>query len=532
MRTRSSSSFVTILLLSSFLLLLSPTAFSMPLQQPSTFSFKLIHRFSKELNLVRHRSGSVPDRRTILYYQMLLQRDKIRLGARQLLFPSRGPKTMSSGNDFGWLHYTWIDIGTPSTSFLVALDAGSDLLWVPCDCIQCAPLSASYYANLDRDLNEYSPSRSRSSKPLSCSHQFCDSGSNCKSSKQECPYTVNYVSVNTSSSGLLVEDILHLQSGGGGSAGGSNTSVQAPVVFGCGMKQSGGYLDGVAPDGVLGLGPGKNSVPSILAKSGLIRDSFSLCLSDDSGRIFFGDQGSSIQQQSTAFLPLDGIYSTYIIGVETCCVGNSCLKMTSFKAQVDSGTSFTFLPGHVYESIAEEFDKKVNASRVTFKGSFWEYCYASNSQDLPKVPNVTFMFQQNNSFVVYNPVFLVNDSQRIIGFCLAIERVEGDVGTIGQNFMKGYRLVFDRENKKLAWSRSNCKDLNLGKAMHLSPPNETASHPLPADEQQRTKGNSVAPAVAGTAPHKPSGATSLMISCRHYWHCYLFLLFQFLVAFL
>jgi hypothetical protein len=30
-------------------------------------------------------------------------------------------------------------------SFLVALDAGSDLLWVPCDCIQCAPLSASYY---------------------------------------------------------------------------------------------------------------------------------------------------------------------------------------------------------------------------------------------------------------------------------------------------------------------------------------------------------------------------------------------------
>lgn len=43
------------------------------------------------------------------------------------------------------LHYTWIDIGTPNISFLVALDAGSDLLWVPCDCMQCAPLTGSYY---------------------------------------------------------------------------------------------------------------------------------------------------------------------------------------------------------------------------------------------------------------------------------------------------------------------------------------------------------------------------------------------------
>ncbi|KAL1336669.1 aspartic proteinase-like protein 1 isoform X2 [Arachis hypogaea] len=407
--------------------------------------------------------------------------------------------------------------------------------------LPCLPVTMPLWCSLmfgasimqDRDLNEYSPSRSRSSKPLSCSHQLCDLGSNCKSSKQQCPYTINYVSENTSSSGLLVEDILHLQSGGGGSAGGSNTSVQASVVIGCGMKQSGGYLDGIAPDGLMGLGPGESSVPSILAKSGLIHDSFSLCFNaDGSGRMFFGDQGSSIQQQSTSFLPFDGIYSTYIIGVETCCIGNSCLKMTSFKAQVDSGTSFTFLPGHVYESIAEEFDKKLNASRATFKDTPWEYCYASSSQDLPKIPTLTLMFQQNNSFVVYNPVFVFNVDQKTTAFCLAIEPAEGDMGTIGQNFMTGYRLVFDQENKKLAWSRSNCKDLNLGKAMPLSPPNETASNPLPADEQQRTKGNAVAPAVAGTAPRKPSGATSLTISCRHHWHCYLFLLFQLLVAFL
>ncbi|KAF7839986.1 aspartic proteinase-like protein 1 isoform X2 [Senna tora] len=373
----------------------------------------------------------------------------------------------------------------------------------------------------DRDLNEYSPSRSTSSENLSCSHKFCEMGSDCGSSTQQCPYTINYVSENTSSSGLLVEDILHLASGGDDE---SNSSVQAPVIIGCGMKQSGGYLDGVAPDGLMGLGTGEISVPSLLAKSGLIHNSFSLCFDeDDSGRIFFGDQGSTIQQ-STPFLPLDGTYSTYIIGVETCCVRKSCLKMTSFKAQVDSGTSFTFLPGHVYEAIAEEFEQQVNASRSSFEGSPWEYCYASSSKELPNVPSLTFMFQ-NSSFVVHNPVFVFYDSQGVIGFCLAIQPSEGNMGTIGQNFMTGYRLVFDRDNMKLSWSRSNCQDLSVGKSMPLTPPNKTPSNPLPADEQQRTNGHAVAPAVAGRAPHKSLAASSRMMSCRQQYWCFcLFLL--------
>ncbi|XP_019437606.1 PREDICTED: aspartic proteinase-like protein 1 isoform X1 [Lupinus angustifolius] len=505
-----------------------PFYYAMPVQ--TTFPAKLLHRFSDHFKPVRVQSGSFLNRKkTMNYYHLLLTNDKIKLANRhQLLFPSRGSKTMSFGNDFAWLHYTWIDIGTPSTSFLVALDAGSDLLWVPCDCIKCAPLSATYYSNLDRDLNEYSPSRSISSKHISCSHQLCDLGSTCKSSKQQCPYTMNYLSENTSSSGLLVEDILHLQSGGEGV---SNSSVQASVVIGCGMKQSGGYLDGVAPDGVMGMGPGDSSVPSLLAKSGLIRNSFSLCFNeDDSGRIFFGDQGSTIQQ-STSFLPLDGIYSTYIIGVDACCVGKSCLKMTSFKAQVDSGTSFTFLPGHVYEAIAEEFDQQVNASRSTFEESPWEYCYTSSSQELPKVPTLTLMFQQNNSFVVFNPVFVFYGNQGITGFCLAIQPDDGDMGTIGQNFMTGYRLVFDRENKKLAWSSSNCEDLTLGKSMPQSPRNETLTNPLPTDEQQRVNGHAVAPSVARRAPNNPSAASSRMISCCQNWYCYLFLLFQLVSAF-
>lgn len=65
-------------------------------------------------------------------------------------------------------------------------------------------------------------------------------------------------------------------------------------------------MNGIAPDGLMGLGLGEISVPSFLAKAGVVRNSFSMCFNeDDSGRIYFGDQGISTQQ-TTPFVPVDG----------------------------------------------------------------------------------------------------------------------------------------------------------------------------------------------------------------------------------
>lgn len=56
----------------------------------------------------------------------------------------------------------------------------------------------------------------------------------------------------------------------------------------------------------MGFGPGNISVPSMLAKAGLVQNIFSICLDENgSGRIFFGDHGDA-SQQSTPFLPEGG----------------------------------------------------------------------------------------------------------------------------------------------------------------------------------------------------------------------------------
>lgn len=43
------------------------------------------------------------------------------------------------------LHYAVVALGTPNVTFLVALDTGSDLFWVPCDCRQCAATTSPSY---------------------------------------------------------------------------------------------------------------------------------------------------------------------------------------------------------------------------------------------------------------------------------------------------------------------------------------------------------------------------------------------------
>ncbi|KAL1207894.1 Aspartic proteinase-like protein 1 [Cardamine amara subsp. amara] len=464
----------------------------------SVFSSRLIHRFSDEGRAsikTTTSSDSLPEKRSLEYYQLLARSDsrrqRMNLGAKfQSLVPSEGSKTISSGNDYGWLHYTWIDIGTPSVSFLVALDSGSDLLWIPCNCVQCAPLTSTYYSSLaTKDMNEYSPSSSSTSKVFLCSHKLCDSAPDCESPREQCPYTVNYISGNTSSSGLLVEDILHLTYNPKNRLMNVPSSVKARIVIGCGKKQSGDYLTGVAPDGLMGLGLGEISVPSFLSKAGLMRNSFSLCFDEeDSGRIYFGDMGPSMQQ-STQFLPLN---NKYVVGVEACCIGNSCLKQTNFRALIDSGQSFTYLPEEIYRKVAVEIDRHVNAAITSVEGVEWEYCYETSVE--PKVPAIKLKFSHNNTFVIHKPLIVLQQSQGLVIFCLPISSSGQEEGSIGQNYMRGYRMVFDRENMKLGWSASKCEEDKIVPPQ-ASPGSTSSPNPLPTEEQQ-SRSHAVSPAIA------------------------------------
>lgn len=79
----------------------------------------------------------------------------------------------------------------------------------------------------DFELSIYNLNGSSTSKKVTCSDSLCTERNNCLGVNNHCPYSVSYVSSETSTSGILVDDILHLRA-----EDNEEKFVQARVIFG------------------------------------------------------------------------------------------------------------------------------------------------------------------------------------------------------------------------------------------------------------------------------------------------------------
>ncbi|XP_012837907.1 PREDICTED: uncharacterized protein LOC105958449 [Erythranthe guttata] len=396
----------------------------------STFGFDIHHRYSDTVKQFLNLDG-LPEEGTVDYYTAMAHRDHLFKG-RRLADSTTPPLTFysSSGNQtyklrsLNNLYYSVVRVGTPSVEYLVALDTGSDLFWLPCDCTSCTR-SFNISEGSTTELNIYSPGNSTTSKPLPCNSPLCGPTRGCSTSPNACSYQIKYG--NTTSTGYLVDDVLYL-----GTDVVSAASVNVPITFGCGKILTGSFLNRYGINGVFGLGMDSISVPSILASKNVTANSFSMCFGDDGyGRIEFGDKGSP-GQQTTPFT-LQQTDSTYDVVVTEIAVSTNVTNH-EFIASLDSSLPYAYFSD-------PDFSFIVNNDVP---------CVQKRSAEIS-------IHMQDGGF----------------GYCLAIVQIE-DFNIIGNIFMTGYRLVFDREEMVLGWRKSNCYDALLSKTI---PPNTTRSPP-------------------------------------------------------
>lgn len=471
-----------------------------------TFGYDIHHRYSDPVKGILDLNG-LPEKGTHDYYAAMAHRDHLLHGRRLAGSGNYSLLTFSTGNDtyrlrsLGFLHYANVSVGTPSMWFLVALDTGSDLLWLPCDCISCVH-GLKTRSGLEIDFNIYSPNTSSTSMRIPCNSPECRQRNRCSATSSGCPYQVAYLSNNTSSTGVLVEDVLHLTTDDS-----LLTPVRAPIKFGCGMIQTGAFLDGAAPNGLFGLGMHNISVPSKLASEGLTSNSFSMCFGlDGIGRIKFGDKGSS-DQGETPF-NLERLYQTYNISITQLSVGENVTDL-EFTAIFDTGTSFTYLNDPAYSVLSESFNTQNQETRYRSDSVPFEYCY--NLSNETTIPTVNLTMRGGDSLYVIDPTVIVSlQSGRYI-YCLGLVR-SGDVNIIGQNFMTGYNIVFDREKMVLGWKASNCYGDKESTTLPINPRNSTGPPPIATFEPQATARNNDGSRNSSPAPPPPSMSNSPRLS--------------------
>ncbi|MBA0686587.1 hypothetical protein Goari_014183 [Gossypium aridum] len=504
------------------------------------FTFKMHHLFSEPVKNWSNSTGKLshwPAKGSFEYYAVLAHRDRLLRGRK--LSDINATLSFSDGNStfrissLGFLHYTTVQLGTPGVKFMVALDTGSDLFWVPCDCTKCAPTEGTTYASVcfllfvffslfilifyvffmslmhlktlrlypnlspqmqlltgypkphwtrgpsqqvrfsrlelmlsplggqgryhlnlqlvgwqDFELSIYDPKGSSTSKRVTCNSSLCAHRNQCLGTFSSCPYIVSYMSAQTSTSGVLLEDVLHLTT-----EDGHAELVEAYVTFGCGQVQSGSFLDVAAPNGLFGLGMEKIAVPSILSQEGLTANSFSMCFGHDGiGRISFGDKGSP-DQEETPF-NLNPPHPTYNVTITQIRVGTAII-VGDITALFDSGTSFTYLVDPTYSNLAENAQdrRRPPDSRIPF-----EYCYdMSPDANATLIPSMSLKMKGGSDFPVYDPIIVISTQSKLV-YCLAVIR-SMELNIIGQNLMTGYRVVFDRERFVLGWKKYDCYDV-------------------------------------------------------------------------
>ncbi|PWA48923.1 Aspartic peptidase [Artemisia annua] len=269
--------------------------------------------------------------------------------------------------EVGGLYYAKIQLGTPSKNYYVKIDTGTDALWVDCrPCKDC-------YESSTTNGNLYSPSRSSTSRIISCSEGPCSqpaqsSDTNC--STNHCGYTFRDVNGSVKYSGYYVSDKIQVTTVGVG----SRLSKTSPnVIFGCSTYITPKWEKSVIVlDGVFGFGQQGFSIMSQLSSQGVTPNEFMHCFS---GSIYGG--GSlligHILEPNVIYTPLVQSQSRYHVNLESISVKGHPLSIdpATFALSdngggtiIDSGTVFAYLPRDAYFSFVDAFPDHTLAAKA------------------------------------------------------------------------------------------------------------------------------------------------------------------------
>ncbi|XP_021726978.1 aspartic proteinase CDR1-like [Chenopodium quinoa] len=427
--------FLIVLLASFFLQLLSPIQIeARNLNFRVLFEADLIRRDSSSISSFYDSSMTLQERQWRASLGSVSLGHNIRLSSS--FFDEKDVKTdvIPNGGDY----LMKIGVGTPPVEVMVVVDTGSDLTW-----LQCSPCQRCF----QKGSLLFDPTKSSTYHPISCNPQSCNypelnSGCipNSFSNNESCVYTAIYGD-GTKSTGLLSTETISFPSAD------ATQSTFPSSIIGCGFDQQGRL--GIHGDGIVGLGLGTLSLALQLGPN--INYKFSYCLtplsSTVAGKLKFGADVTGPGVVSTPFATTEDSPTFYSLTLNGISVGNSSVPVAQ-DIIIDSGTTLTFLPTSIYDSIKTAVKGAITVSPVPDPENALDPCY----ETLPSgVPDVVFHFK--GADVVLKAV----NTFRIFGnlTCLAI--VPSDDSLLFGNVAQvNHQVGYDLKAKQISFAPTDC----------------------------------------------------------------------------
>ncbi|CAI5481197.1 unnamed protein product [Closterium sp. Yama58-4] len=404
-------------------------------------------------------------------------------------------------------YYLNVTVGTPGQEVAVVMDTGSSLMWLPCDCIDCA-------ADDSLAAAAYDSSKSPNSSVVPCSSPLClaDYTFGCnrfnapapppaaspgllggllgggaaegsageggaEGADGECEFVYSYAD-NSSTSGRVMIDTLDLPTVADG-------MVKDKMLFGCGQYQAGNLAKSSYIYGLMGMGVGPISPLTQLYTAGHVPFAFAFCFdsaNDTGSHLVLGRSPGPPALRSTTLLPSQRPF--YFIDVVRMTVDGATLPGSENLAPtnatqgtggagvsggagdterggviVDSGTTLTILPSDLYASVLQTV---FAGQEVFFVPELNLDCIVLGFFDgaLPAFPVIHMEMADGAVWSISSSNYLSRFDDGFDQYYCATMMAAPDnfpvSVIIGETWVLDTYIAIDIEKKQLGWAPLNC----------------------------------------------------------------------------
>ena len=347
-------------------------------------------------------------------------------------------------------YYATLYLGEKETPQTFILDTGSPTTTSPCSkCTSCGKHLNKYYEFKD------------DSRIIKCSSDMCNYISSYCSNNQ-CSFSISYSEGSSLKGFFNLQDISFENLNMNPII--SSKSYTLPI--GCTTKETHLFVTQLA-DGIMGLNNSGRSFISILKRNNVIsHDIFSICFGQSDGYFSIGDIDTKYHKTKIDYVPLIGGQNNYFIKLGNMKVGDEIISLSNYNGFIDSGTTISYFPTDIYNSIIKEFKSYCKKSG-DLCGKFQDisglgYCGIFKTKQDRQIaldnywPNLTFFLEGTDYILTPNDYYFEYKDDGKVGACLGFEGERTSKITFGGTFMHGHDVIFDRDNQRIGFTVADC----------------------------------------------------------------------------